>query len=115
MAVKIVGIEKFARALDRASGQSAKVADAVVKNTTEKGQKVAKSKAPVDTSFLKDNIVTEYPETAFGVVHSQAYYSGFQEYGTRFMSPQPFMRPMLREVVPEFKKDLTKEWKNVVK
>ena len=47
----------------------------VVKNNTEELKKKAKAYAPVDTGFLKKNIVSRY-EGMSGIVHSQAGYSG---------------------------------------
>jgi len=78
----------------------------VVKNNTEELQKKAKAYAPVDTGFLKNNIVSRY-EGMSGIVHSQAAYSGYQEYGTRYQSGTPFMRPALNFIYPKYQKDMT--------
>lgn len=78
----------------------------VVKNNTEELQKKAKAYAPVDTGFLKNNIVTRY-EGMSGIVHSQAAYSGFQEFSTRYMTGTPFMRPALNFIYPKYQKDMT--------
>ena len=81
----------------------------VLKNTAEKGKAKAKQYAPVDTMFLKENITTDlsnWPGMTTKI-HSQASYSGYQEFGTRFMDAQPFMRPALKDISPQFKKDMT--------
>ena len=78
----------------------------VVKNNTEELQKKAKVYAPVDTGFLRNNIASRY-EGMSGIVHSQAAYSFFQEYGTRYQSGTPFMRPALMFIYPQFRKDMT--------
>ena len=78
----------------------------VVKNNTEELKKKAKAYAPVDTGFLKNNIVSRY-EGMSGIVHSQAGYSAYQEYGTRFITGTPFIRPSLQFIYPKFQKDMT--------
>lgn len=99
------GADELIDVLNRAGGKTAKQANQVIKNNAEKGMAIAKQKAPVDTGFLKENIVTEYkPNEA--VIHSRAGYSGYQEFGTRFMNAQPFMRPMMTELQPILLKDL---------
>lgn len=80
----------------------------VLKNTAEKGKAKAKHYAPVDEGFLKENIVTnlsDWPGMTTKI-HSQASYSGYQEFGTRFMDAQPFMRPALKDISPQFKQDM---------
>jgi HK97 gp10 family phage protein len=42
-----------------------------------------------------------------GIIHSQASYSGYLEFGTRFMSAQPYMKPALFDVYPRFQRDMT--------
>ena len=86
----------------------------VVKNNTEELQKKAKSYAPVDTGFLKNNIVSRY-EGMSGIVHSQAGYSGYQEYSTRYQEGTPFMRPALQFIYPKFQKDMTDVMKGAFK
>ncbi len=86
----------------------------VVKNNTEETMKMAKAYAPVDTGFLKNNIVTRY-EGMSGIVHSQASYSGFQEFSTRYMTGTPFMRPALNFIYPKFQKDMTDVMKGAFK
>ena len=86
----------------------------VVKNNTEELQKKAKSYAPVDTGFLKNNIVSRY-EGMSGIVHSQAGYSGYQEYSTRYQEGTPFMRPALNFIYPKYQKDMTDVMKGAFK
>lgn len=85
----------------------------VVKNNTERLKASAKAKAPVDTGFLKNHITSSYPDRLEGHVKSEAAYSGYQEYGTRFQTGKPFMRPALKEVEPKFKQDMTDVMKGV--
>ena len=99
------GADELIAALDQAGGKATKQANQVIKNNAEKGMAIAKQKAPVDTGFLKENIVTEYqPNEA--IIHARAGYAAYQEFGTRFISAQPFMRPMMTELQPMLLKDL---------
>jgi len=103
--IKFEGADKFEGLLSKAFEQAPNIANKVVKNTTEKGMAKAKRLAPRDTWFLHDNIYTEYKPLS-GYVHSPASYSGYQEYGTRYMSAQPFMRPMVQWLAPQFERDM---------
>ena len=103
--IKFEGADELMSALNNAIRVSESSADAVVKNNTERAKKQAQKYAPVETWFLHDEIYTEY-EPMTGYVHSPASYSGYQEFGTRFMSAQPFMRPALEWVKPKYEKDL---------
>ena len=85
-----------------------------LKNNTEKTMQQAKKNAPVDTGFLKNNLVSRY-EGMSGIIHSQSAYSGFQEYGTRYQSGTPFMRPALQFIYPKFQKDMTDVMKGAFK
>lgn len=62
-------------------------------------QQEAKATCAVDTGFMRDHIdvemVTETATRAEARVISRAPYSIFVEYGTRFQTAQPFMRPAL--------------------
>lgn len=105
------GLEELIVKIDRLDAKAEQLANAVIKNKTEKLMAKAKEYAPVDTGFLKTNIKTSYPERLQGVVHAEAGYSGYQEYGTRFQSGKSFIRPALEDIAPEFKKDM----KDIVK
>lgn len=55
----------------------------------------AQANAPVDTGFLRDNIqIQDESDTSVTVV-SQAEYSSFVEFGTRYMAAQPFFEPAI--------------------
>lgn len=100
------GMERLSATIANAHPKAVQQAQAVLKNNAEKGKKIAKEKAPVDTSFLKDHITTSY-QGMEAKIHAEAGYSGYQEYGTRYQDGTPFMRPMLEEIQPQFQKDMT--------
>ncbi|WP_373761256.1 HK97-gp10 family putative phage morphogenesis protein [Jeotgalibaca porci] len=103
--IRFEGADEFEGILSKAFKQAPDIANKVIKNTTEKGMAKAKRLAPRDTWFLHDNIYTEYKPLS-GYVHSPASYSGYQEFGTRYMSAQPFMRPMMQWLAPQFERDM---------
>lgn len=53
----------------------------------------AKELAPYSTGYLRDRIVTNFFGGLEGQVESQAEYSIYREFGTRYSAAQPFMRP----------------------
>lgn len=103
--MKISGTDALMKALNkRADLQDIKNA---VRMNTSKFQNEAMRKAPVDTGNLKRSITIDILDGGYtGKITATADYSIYQEYGTRFMSAQPFMRPSLSIVEPQFRKDL---------
>lgn len=60
----------------------------------------AKLFAPVDTGRLRDSIQTNIDDTGktvVGTVGTEVPYAAFQEFGTRFQSGTPFLRPAIDE------------------
>ena len=112
--IKWHGIEKLTMTISNAHPNAVKQSLEVLKNNGERGKAVAKRKAPVDTSFLKNHITTTY-QGMEAHIHAEASYSGYQEYGTRFQPGTPFMRPMIQEIQPLFQEDMTNVMKGVFK
>ena len=113
MSVEWHGAERLTMAIRGASQKAMEQSSQVIRNNTERLKASAQSKAPVDTGFLKSHITSSYPDRLEGHVKSEAAYSGYQEYGTRFQTGKPFMRPALKDVEPQFKKDMTDVLKGV--
>ena len=103
--LEITGIAELQNAFIRkAKLESAKK---VVSYHTNELNKKAKQKAPVDTGFLQRSIVMESADDGMtGIVRAYAEYAGYVEWGTRFMSAQPYMFPAFNEVKYPFLKDL---------
>ena len=112
--VELKGDLELLAVLNKSNSQIRNATMKALKNNTEKTMQQAKKNAPVDTGFLKNNIITRY-EGMSGIVHSQAGYSAYQEYGTRFITGTPFMRPALKFIYPKFQKDMTDVMKGVFK
>ena len=112
--VELKGDLELLAVLDKSNSQIRNAIMKALRNNTEKTMQQAKKNAPVDTGFLKNNIVTRYEDMS-GIVHSQSGYSGFQEYGTRYQLGTPFMRPALKFIYPQFRKDMLDAMKGVLK
>ena len=79
----------------------------VVKTNTAEMNRIAQRNAPVDTGFLRRMITMSLTNSGFtGKSIAGAEYSPYPEYGTRFMSAQPFMGPAFRMQKAKFKSDL---------
>ena len=103
--------------LNKSNSQIRNATMRALKNNTEKTMQQAKKNAPVDTGFLKNNIVaitSDWPNMTTKI-HSQAIYSFYQEYGTRYQSGTPFMRPALNFIYPQFQKDMLDVMKGVLR
>lgn len=69
--------------------------------------KAAQLKAPVDTGFLQGSIVFTLADTGLTAQSTAtANYSIYVEFGTRYQSAQPFMRPAFNAQKRRFKADL---------
>lgn len=91
--------------LDKA-GDIAKIQRIITRNGSEM-KRSAMSSAPVDTGHLKRSInmnMGDYSVT----VKASAEYASYVEYGTRYMSAQPFIRPSYYKQEKIFKQDIDK-------
>ena len=113
MSVEWHGAERLTMAIRGASPKAMEQSSQVIRNNTERLKASAKAKAPVDTGFLKNHITSSYPNRLEGHVKSEAAYSGYQEYGTRFQTGTPHIRPALQEIEPQFKQDMNNVFKGV--
>lgn len=113
MSVEWHGAERLMMAIRGSSRKVMEQSGKVVKNNAELVQRFAKVYAPRDTGFLESQIKTSYPEALEAHIDAEAAYSGYQEYGTRFQTGKPFMRPALKVVEPKFKQDMTDVLKGV--
>lgn len=73
---KIEGAGELDKLLKQAQREAPRAAEKVIHNYAEKGKKIAKSNAPVDTSYMKDHIVSR-PFNMGAYIESPASYSGF--------------------------------------
>lgn len=103
--MKISGSRRLIKALsERAELNDVKN---VVRLNTSEMQRKAQRNAPVDTGAMKRYImISSFDDGLTGRVGSLMNYSSYVEYGTRFSSAQPFIRPAFREQKRIFIKDL---------
>lgn len=99
------GIDQLLNHLDKAA--TLKDAQNIVKSNTADLSKRMQSQVPVDTGFLRRSIKMSISDGGFtGLVHPTAEYSPYVEYGTRFMSAQPFIKPSFEVQKAIFIKDM---------
>lgn len=108
------GLEVLIASVKNASPTTIRQTLQVLKNNAEKGKNVAHSLAPEDTGFLKDHISVSYHGTEAWITGGAAY-TGYQEFGTRYMAGKPHFRPMLEQIIPEFQKDMEDVMKGAFK
>jgi len=81
----------------------------IVKQNTAELTQGAQRKAPVDTGNLRRSITMDLSDGGLtGKVKPTADYAPYLEYGTRFQSAQPFMRPSFNKQKAQFKSDMDK-------
>ena len=79
----------------------------VVKYHAADMHRQAMRNAPVDTGSLKRNIKLTIEDKGYtGRVRSNASYAAYQEYGTRFQTGTPHIRPAYYNVLWNFHEDL---------
>ncbi|HFU3699634.1 TPA: HK97-gp10 family putative phage morphogenesis protein [Streptococcus suis] len=103
--IEIKGNKKMAQDLKVLANLTA--VKGVVKDYTARLDTVAKRKAffskGYSTGATKRSITPEIRAMGLeGAVEAKTDYSGYLEKGTRFMEAQPFMKPALEKVEPEF-------------
>lgn len=96
----VAGLTKLAMLADPT------IAKVVQKNGAELQKKEMRD-VPVDTGFLKRSItLTSEDNGLTAVVEPTADYASYLEYGTRFMSPRPYVRANYYEQLKQFMKDM---------
>jgi HK97 gp10 family phage protein len=81
----------------------------IVKQNTAELTQGAQRKAPVDTGNLRRSITMDLSDGGLtGKVKPTADYAPYLEYGTRFQSAQPVMRPAFNKQKAQFKSDMDK-------
>lgn len=105
----LIGADKLIAELEK-TVQNAKAAQGVLRQAGALVQRKAQSKAPVDTGNLRRSIALNVNGNR-AIIRSNANYSGYLEYGTRYMKAQPYLRPAVEEVAPVFEKLLMEKFR----
>lgn len=109
--MKLEGGDKLAKIMIQAARQAPDTTEKLIHNLGEKGKKKAieyapkpggnrYSKNPYATGYLKDHIEGT-PRPIEYEIKSPAYYTGYVNYGTRYMDKQPFFSDMWEEITEE--------------
>ena len=105
MAVSWDASELNSRAADlgKAGYGATRKAQTVVAKSAADVERISKSFAPVDTGALKNSIGFDIGDGGLEArIGPTVHYGGYVEFGTRRMSPQPYMGPALDIVGPSF-------------
>lgn len=103
--LRVKGVAEFQKKLLK----NATLADVktAVRNNGIEMNRTASRLAPVDTGFLRRSIVFAIADGGLTATSTAgAEYAPYLEYGTRFMSAQPFMRPAYNQQKAKFKSDM---------
>ena len=107
MEVKLEGFDELQAKLKK----NVKLEDVkvVVQYNGSEMQTTANIICPKDTSNLANSITLELTDGGFTAeVEPHMDYAAYVEYGTRYMSAQPYMRPAFMQQSARFKSDLSK-------
>lgn len=107
MGVKLEGFDELQAKLKK----NVKLEDVkvVVQYHGSEMQTTANLICPKDTSNLANSITLELTDGGFTAeVEPHMDYAAYVEYGTRYMSAQPYMRPAFMQQSARFKSDLSK-------
>lgn len=110
--VKLVGMDKLQAKLQYCGGNLEAVKTVVLKNGNQLNEKMkrhmchayTKGYSVGDTAGSVNTNITDGGMTA--EVGPTTEYSPYVEYGTRFMTAEPAVRPAFEEQVPIFKRDM---------
>lgn len=105
--IKLAGIQALKNALKIRTMACENDVSKIIKVNGAEMQRKAMRAAPVDTGFLKRSITLDV-NALQAKVTSEAEYAAYQEYGTRFQSGTPHIRPAFYDQKPIFLKDMEK-------
>ena len=90
MPFTIEGLQQFKIWIVKARGASEKAQTKILQQLVNESVQHMQSSAPVDTGFLRSNISGQVTGKSSAMVQSTAFYSGFVNFGTRYMNAQPY-------------------------
>ena len=105
--IKITGLDKLQKKLQK--NVNLNDVKRVVSHNGAEMQTKAQQNAPVDTGHLKRSIGLEIKDGGMTAeVEPTAEYAPYVEYGTRFLSAQPYLKPAYNEQKRKFEQDMKK-------
>lgn len=104
--IDVAEIRRFERDVEVGAQESVQEARDTVRWATFETESRGKTKAAVDTGFMRNSITSDFrgsnADVAQGETGPDAEYAKWVEHGTSRQPPQPFMGPAGDEVEPAF-------------
>lgn len=97
MTISLAGDKELMTVLQKAQNQAPTATKKVLHNIGMRAKANAQAMAPWDTGFLHDHIRMRSNGNGI-IIQSQAGYSGFVNYGTRYQSAQPYFSWMVTDM-----------------
>ena len=119
--IEVEGLEELQEALKEFADDWEEIAGDALSPGLATLESAAKQLAPVDTGALMSSIGSEIARTVgseiVGKVGSNIDYASYQEYGTKYQSGKPYLRPALEKnlgkVVKQFEEGIVKALKRL--
>jgi len=107
---EIKGLKELEKQLsENATPEGAKL---IVKKNGAKLQEYSMRKVPVDTATLKRSIMLSSHDNGYTTrIKALVNYASYVEWGTRYQTAQPFIKPSYDKVKVQFRKDLERLFK----
>ena len=105
---KVKGVDRLVRQLAIKSKQARIATDRQLELSSLRIERMAKTKAPVDTGALKNTIFSAKTGNLTYKVTAPQHYAVYVEKGTRKMRAQPFLKPAIDVERPKLISNLRK-------
>lgn len=105
---KVSGVDRMVRLIANKSKQAHIATNRELDLSSKRIERMAKTKAPVDTGALKNTIFSAKAGKLTYKVTAPQHYAIFVEKGTRKMRAQPFLKPSLDAERPKLISNLRK-------
>ena len=115
MKVEIQGAKQLARKFRNSPNIIAKELHKGLKRSAIIFQRRARKEAPVDTGFLRNNIIYHQPREYSIIIESRAIYSTAVHYGHRTTPAQPYFERAIRKTGRQIDSELKKSTDRALK
>ena len=105
---KVKGVDRMVRLIANKGKQSQVATNRELDLSSKRIERIAKTKAPVDTGALKNTIFSAKAGNLTYKVTAPQHYAIYVEKGTRKMRAQPFLQPALDTERPKLISNLRK-------
>lgn len=106
VSLRIIGLDRIAEGLAAAPHELRVVANNLVDERLGLVEERAEELAPVRTGWLRSQVYKRKTGFLGWELGDLASYAGFVEFGTRYMSARPYLRPAIEEKMPEVREAL---------